>query len=100
MQVSLEQIEVGMGLTEVIGSDRRPGTITKVSPSGKTIEYTLDEVLRTDDNGMSEQQDYVFLTNDDAPSYVARYSAKKDRFYATGRPVTVGVRSYYHDFSF
>lgn len=49
--------EVGMGATEVVGSDRYPYTIVKVV-NPKKIVVQRDDYRRTDNNGQSELQTY------------------------------------------
>jgi hypothetical protein len=89
---------VGMGVTVVMWTDRYPGTIVRVSPSGKTFQYQEDKATRTDSNGMSESQTYRFEPNPAATVRTARLtkSGWKDK----GTRIAVGVRSRYYDFSF
>lgn len=98
MTATVKTPEVGMGVTLCVGSDRSPGTIVKVSPSGKTFEFTRDAYMRTDSNGLSEEQSYVFLPQEDGPRYTARYSQKFGRYRTRGgQTVGVGFRSAYWD---
>lgn len=55
--------EVGMGCTIGIGSDSYAGTITFISPSGHKLTVQNDKATRTDNNGMSEQQEYQYERN-------------------------------------
>lgn len=92
---------VNDGCTLHFMSDCSPGTIVKVSPSGKTIEFTRDEIMRTDSNGMSEEQHYVFLPQPDGPRQTARFSQKLGKFKTKGGQIVgVGYRRKNYDFSF
>lgn len=55
--------QVGMGITFGAGGDRYPGTISRVSESGKTFWYKRDNFRRTDSNGFSEDQTYDITPN-------------------------------------
>jgi hypothetical protein len=92
--------EVGMGATVYFHSDRHAATVTKVSPSGKTIELQEDRAVRTDKNGMSESQSYTFERNPNGRVYVARLRANGTFKTSNGEGVTLGTRSEYYDFSF
>ena len=52
---------IGMPATLVYFSDREPGTVVDMSPSGKTIYVQEDNAIRTDNNGMSEIQEYEYF---------------------------------------
>jgi hypothetical protein len=92
--------EVGMGVTLLHWTDRSAGTITRVSPSGKTFWFKVDRAIRTDTNGMSESQQYRFEPDPAAPEQVARLT-KNGGYKTTGGPrLRLGQRSAYHDFSF
>ena len=89
---------VGMGITELMWSDRAAGTITRVSPSGKTLWYQLDKATRIDDNGMSEVQDYAYEPDPTATVKIARLT--KRGWKASGTRLALGYRDTYYDFSF
>lgn len=95
---------VGMGITELMWSDRAAGTITRVSPSGKTLWYQLDKATRIDGNGMSEVQDYAYEPNPDAPVKTARLTKRGWKTVcsgaASGTRIAIGYRATYYDFSF
>lgn len=91
--------EVGMGVTLLLWTDRHAGTITRVSPSGKTFWFREDTAKRTDTNGMSESQTYEFTPNPDATERCARLT-KSGAYKSAGTRIRVGSRSKYHDFSF
>ena len=92
--------EVGMGATIYFFSDRHAATVTRVSPSGKTIELQEDLATRTDSNGFSEMQSYTFERNPGGRRYVARLRKNGTFKTSTGEGVSLGKRSEYYDFSF
>ena len=93
--------QIGMGVTVFMWSDRRAGTIVGMSKSGKTIEFTMDTVTRTDDNGFSHDQDYSYKTNFDAPRLKARKNKKGQwRIIRHGSFLGIGFRNEYHDIDF
>lgn len=66
-----------MGVTFLQWTDRSAGTIQKVTElCGKRwkweIEVTADKAIRTDRNGLSEDQSYVFEQQPNAPREVYR----------------------------
>lgn len=92
---------VGMGITECHYTDREAGTINRVSKSGKTFWYTVDDAERTDKNGMSESQDYTYTPNHDR--YPNRATLRKDgvfRSTGTNYPIILGRRNKFYDYSF
>jgi hypothetical protein len=93
--------EVGMGATINHWSDRSPATIIQVSPSRKQIVLREDHADRTDNNGMSECQEYTYTPDEGGRIYTA--TLRKDgRYRLTGskESVTIGSRRKFHDFSF
>lgn len=90
--------EVGMGVTLLLWSDRTAGTVTWVSPSGKTLRFRADRAKRTDTNGMSESQTYEHTPNPDAREQTARLT--KTGWKASGTRLRLGSRDTYYDFSF
>lgn len=90
---------VGLGVTELGWSDRHAGTITRVAESGKRFWFTMDTAIRTDQNGMSDAQSYIYKSNPDAPEREARLTSKGWRI-VRGSPIAVGYRHAYHDYSF
>ena len=92
--------EVGMGATIYFYTDRHAATVTKVSPSGKTIELQEDKAVRVDDHGMSESQSYTFERNPNGRVYTARLRQNGTFKTSTGQGVSLGSRSEYYDFSF
>ncbi len=88
--------EVGMGVTFGAGSDRYPGTISRVSDSGKTFWYKRDDFRRTDSNGYGGQQEYDITPNPDNGEY--RVSLTKRGWKEIGGGlIGVGFRRAYQD---
>jgi hypothetical protein len=94
------QVEVGMGATKYVGSDRYPFTVVKIL-SPKRIVVQMDKATRTDSNGLSEQQEYQYEPNPNGSEYTI--SLRKDgRWYEVGQPAKwtcfiVGHRSMHQD---
>ena len=99
------QPEVGMGGTIQIGSDCYPVTIVDVFPNRKTIIIQNDKSVRTDNNGMSESQEYTYLRNTMAAKEKFTYRKngywiRKGSSMSQGSPLFIGHRRRYYDFSF
>lgn len=90
---------VGMGVTVLMWTDRQPGTITRVSKSGKVFWFKRDNYQRVDSNGMSESQEYTFTPNPDAAEECVSLRNTGAWKSACGQ-VRLGSRDKYHDFSF
>ena len=104
-----ETVKVGDGVTMYVGSDSYAGTVTKVSPSGKTIEWTMDEAKRVDSNGAyTEDQTYEYTSvepyDNEHPHFpgqrvtnirVARWSAKRNGFVYQNSRLGAGRRAHY-----
>jgi hypothetical protein len=95
--------EVGMGATQLCGSDRHAYTVIEVL-SPKKIRVQADKATRTDKNGMSEQQKYTFAPNPEG-SVVTLTLRKNGCWIAQGESIkgiryALGYRSEYHDYSF
>lgn len=88
--------EVGMGVTWGAGSDRYPGTISRVSASGKTFWYKRDDFRRTDSNGLSEDQEYEITPNPDYSECRVSWT-KRGWKEVGGGGVGVGFRRAYQD---
>lgn len=92
---------VGMGATIQHWSDRTPATVITVSPSSKKIVLQEDKATRTDQNGMSEVQEYSYQTDSDGTLYTA--TLRDDGTYrikGSKQLVSLGNRRKYHDYSF
>jgi hypothetical protein len=92
--------KVGEGATETFHSDRRAGTVVKVSPSGKTVWVQPDIATRTDNRGMGDAQDYVYERYTNGPVIAYRWSAAKGRFTHLGGSGLIKGRHEHYDFSF
>lgn len=90
---------VGMGVTIIHYTDRSAGTITRVSPSGKTLWFTDDDYKRIDKLGMTDSgQQYEFTSLPHAPEKKA--TLRNGKWKAGGQSIIVGRRDHYHDYSF
>jgi hypothetical protein len=99
VSTSTTKPEVGMGCTICFWTDRKAGTIVKVTPKG--IEVQEDTSIRTDNNGMSEVQSYQHITNTNGTIYKFRLNKKGQyRNTSTGLKALVGVRNAYYDYCF
>ena len=90
-------LEVGDGVTIHLWTDAHAATIIRRTKS--TIWARRDRAIRTDDNGMSESQDYRFEPNEYGYVYECHWSPKRKCFLYMGKPLGVGRHEYY-DFSF
>lgn len=104
--------EVGEAATLLSYSDRSPGTVTKVFKSGKSTFIIVQDDLytRTDNNGMSECQDYEYTRNPEGCTTAFRLNGDKwERVYKspeTGRwrkvgngGLVLGTRERFYDFT-
>lgn len=90
-----------MGATICYGSDRIPATVIQITNSGKRIILQEDIAIRTDHNGMSECQNYIYSRNLEGDVHIA--SLRKDgsfRISNSRTKVVIGVRQKYYDYSF
>ena len=93
--------EVGMGVTELMYSDRHPYTVVEVI-SEKRIKVTADDVKRLDKNGCSEIQEYEYIPNLNAPRielFLNKWGRWKRKGDAEGSTFLIGRREEYYDFS-
>lgn len=90
---------VGMQCTITRYTDRDPGEVVKISPSGKTIEVREMRAIRLDDNGMSECQEYRYESNPEGKLHTFRLTKKgwRDK---SRNGLVLGLASKYHDYSF
>lgn len=92
---------IGMGATIQIGSDSYPATVIQITQNGKRIVLQEDNATRTDNNGLSELQEYTYQANPNGAIHIA--TLRKDgRYRLTGgkTPVSIGIRRKYYDPSF
>lgn len=115
---------VGMGATSLSYSDRSAFTIVEVGTDGKRFWMTKDTATRIDKNGMSDSQQYAYVSHMDGHRVEVRQDKRgnwrevvfkqifdlsvrgswktdpKSRGSVTGKGVLVGVRDEHYDFSF
>ena len=100
---------VGMGVTYLDWTDRRAGTVTKILADG-VVETQVDRAIRTDENGMSESQEYRYEPNPQGKRYYfrlrhgqweeVRHNPRTMRWNKESQAVRFGERDAYYDFSF
>jgi hypothetical protein len=92
-----EEPKVGMGATITMYTDRKAGTIVKVTRT--QVHVQLDTAIRTDNNGMDESQAYRYERNPEAKVAIFR---KTKRGYRNSERsgLLIGHRDAYHDYSF
>jgi hypothetical protein len=98
-------VEVGLGCTMLLYSDRHAYTVVKVvSPTRAIIQR--DNAFRTDTYGMSECQHYRFELNPAGMEVEirlckdGRWHERAGKGWITGTVIAVGRRDEYYDFSF
>jgi hypothetical protein len=91
---------VGAGVTELSYTDRRPGTISRVSASGKTFWYRDDRVAVVGEANPYGRQEWEIARDDSAPE--TKVTLRKDGVWRNefGRAVLVGVREMHYDYNF
>lgn len=100
-----DKVEVGMGVTEILYSDKHAYTVIEVSKSGKKASIQRDTATRTDDNGLSEVQSYRYEENLDGEIQQIKLYADglwhiNKRGKGKGNVVVVGIRHEYRDPTF
>lgn len=90
--------EVGDGAFSVVGSDRYPYTVTKVSKSGATIEVRRCRARVVSGSWTVGPRPVIEYEETDQESEVARWSRSKGCFVTPGGSrIVTGERSYYQD---
>jgi len=95
--------EVGMGATMLFWTDRVAGTITRMSPSGKTLEVQEDKATLTSETILSESQTYAYEPN---PKGIVRcfrlgkHGWREVGSKGRGTALHLGTRESYRDPSF
>jgi len=97
--------DLGLGVTMYGWSDRHSGTIVYVSDNLKEIIVQADRAVRTDNNGMSECQQYKFFRalSDGGSRYTLRKNGRwilAGTDLHNGQAISLGSRDEYYDFSF
>lgn len=96
------QPEVGMGVTQSIGSDSYPYTIIEVKHGGKTLVIQSDDYKRTDNNGYGGHQEYEYAPNPNGSTHeitlrkTGRYKRKGESLHG-GYNYGIGFRRAYQD---
>ena len=93
--------EVGMGVTELMYSDRHPYTVVKIS-TPKKIYIQEDDCKRIDNNGFSENQKYEYTPNPTAHIKILRLNKHgrwKEVGQSDGSTFLIGQREEYYDFT-
>lgn len=99
MTTNMLQVKVGDGITLCVGSDRYAGTVSYVSPSGKTIRWQRDNVVADGPIAYTESQSYTYTPNPEAGEGSARWSEARGRYMDHGTPMSAG-RHQHRDPSF
>lgn len=103
--LSPETVKVGDGVTMRVGSDRYAGTVTHVSPSGKTVRFTMDHARAKPGSDYYGQQDYEYESVPEVETVdpmgetrtnarTARWNAKRERFVCFGTALAAGRHAY------
>jgi len=93
--------EIGMGVTELMYSDRHPYTVVKVLTT-KRIVVKADIATRIDKNGYSESQEYRYEQDPQTAEVVLflnKFGRWKRAGDAQGSTYLIGRREEYYDFT-
>jgi hypothetical protein len=93
--------EVGMGVTELMYSDRHPYTVVEIL-SDKRIVVQVDDSKRIDRNGFSEEQKYEYTRRPDSERielFLNKWGRWKRRGDSQGSTFLIGKREEYYDFT-
>lgn len=95
---------IGMGATINHYTDRDACTIIEVNAAKTQVRVQRDKVIRTDNNGQSDAQEYRYEPNDRGLTYA--FSLRTNgRWVRVGDPksglgLSIGVREHFYDYSF
>lgn len=111
-QKFVKEITVGEGVTEYLWSDRKPYEVTKVIDQTHIFIRPMD-YKRTDNNGMSECQDYEYFSNESYKEIELKFKYNhwyrverwtdpdgKKRWKSEKMNISIGVMERYYDYSF
>lgn len=90
---------IGYGATVCGANDRHGATVVGKTPSGRTVFVQRDKATRTDDNGMSQSQEYTHARDTSADR--ERFDRQSNGSYKskrTGAVLWIGERHTYHCF--
>ena len=93
--------EVGMGVTELMYSDRHPYTVVAILSLNK-IQVKRDIAIRIDKNGCSESQSYTYEMDTQCPPitlFLNKFGRWKRQGDAHGSTYLIGRREEYYDFT-
>lgn len=109
MSNSMSIPEVGKGATVLHWTDRSAYFVDQVSADGKQVVIERAKAIRTDENGMSDSQDYRYDRDPNAEPETIRFTYGKWRRVYTNwegkketTPVNIifGTMREYYDYSF
>jgi hypothetical protein len=92
--------KVGTGVSLYFWSDSKAATVVEVSASTKTIIVQRDRSIRTDSNGLSDDQSYRYERDEFGTTDVARWSAARGCYKTKGGVIIGAGRRSYYDPSF
>lgn len=102
-----KEYKVGDPCTIIYYSDRKAATIIDISKDGKVITVQEDKSIRTDKNGMSEDQYYIYERNLNGSIHTFKRTRKDKNVYTSnglyydwGTKLGFGYRRTYFDYSF
>lgn len=114
--INAPAVEVGMGATICMYSDRHAGTIIEVvkNKSATIIKVQRDKATRTDGNGFSESQTYDYAANPNGRITIFKQSAPNTQWVemrvnentgrlnkvAGGAGLGIGYRNEHYDFCY
>lgn len=88
LTASVEKIEIGMGATRLMVTDRHPYTVVEII-NDRTIVVQEDNARRLDRNGQSESQQYEFTPNPNGERVILT-KRKDGRWVQKGVPLNAG----------
>ncbi len=96
---STNEVNVGDPATIFLYTDRYAATVIRVTP--KMVVVQEDTATRTDNNGMSDCQDYDYTPNSKGTIHKFRLNNRGVlKNTATGFRLAIGFRDHYYDFDF
>jgi len=93
-------IKPGTPVTRYVGSDSYPGTIVRVSASGKTFWYKKDTMHARKCNAYTEDQSWIYGVNPQAEEIRAHLTKRGYWKDSRGSRLHIGERRAYMDPSF
>lgn len=94
-------LELGDGVTISLWTDSHACTVVRRTKN--TLWAQRDKAIRTDNNGVSDCQEYIYEPDPNGTVYVCHWSEKHAGFFyggtQQGRMISVGRHEYY-DYSF